>query len=244
MSEMQHLHILREKPEGKDEKRICRWYNTPGECWRGDRCEYLHIKKTDVLTQDKEAVFVWDEDQSEILPEVDTLVVVVVSTIISPRHFYVLLPYGKTTLDYLQSQKDAFIKNNNKNKIFFVDFGNTSWIDERKIRKLDAQFLHLPLQALECFLEDVELPKRKTVWSYASREYFHSLVDGKTLVAQITSKSWNGSLKVNLFDTSGRKDINVAQALIEAGYACETPDEHPMNLSRTSSMESIVYMPG
>ncbi|XP_050411820.1 uncharacterized protein LOC126826787 [Patella vulgata] len=286
--------------DAKDDRRICRWYNTPGECWRGDRCPYLHIKKTDVITQDKEAVFVWNEDQSEILPEVDTLVVVVVSTIISPRHFYVLLPYGKVTLDYLQTQKDkgayreaeenledlqkslnsiyrrggsqhdllvyaagqavAVQGHDNKwyrgkvidtnpederVKIFFVDFGNTSWINERNIRKLEAQFLHLPLQAVECFLEEVELPKRKTVWSYASREYFRSLVDGKTLVAQVTSRSWHGSLKINLFDTSGRQDINIAQALIDGGYACETPDDFPAtNVLSGSSQDSIVYVPG
>ncbi|KAK6175376.1 hypothetical protein SNE40_013852 [Patella caerulea] len=286
--------------DAKDDRRICRWYNTPGECWRGDRCPYLHIKKTDVITQDKEAVFVWNEDQSEILPEIDTLVVVVVSTIISPRHFYVLLPYGKITLDFLQTQKDkgayreaeenledlqkslnaiyrrggsqhdllvyaagqavAVQGHDNKwyrgkvidtnpederVKIFFVDFGNTSWINERKIRKLEPQFLHLPLQAVECFLEEVELPKRKTVWSYASREYFRSLVDGKTLVAQVTSRSWHGSLKINLFDTSGRQDINIAQALIDGGYACETPDDFPAtNVLSGSSQDSVVYVPG
>ena len=37
-----------------------------------------------------------------------------------------------------------------------MDFGNKEFVSESSIRNIDPQFLHLPFQALECFLVDIE----------------------------------------------------------------------------------------
>ena len=36
--------------------------------------------------------------------------------------------------------------------MFYVDYGNTELVDERNIRSMEHKFLHVPFQALECFL--------------------------------------------------------------------------------------------
>jgi hypothetical protein len=41
-------------------------------------------------------------------------------------------------------------------KVFYVDFGNKEFVADTSIRNIDPQFLHLPFQALECFLVDIE----------------------------------------------------------------------------------------
>ena len=37
-------------------------------------------------------------------------------------------------------------------QVFYVDYGNTETVDERNIRNMEPTFMHLPFQALECFL--------------------------------------------------------------------------------------------
>lgn len=41
-------------------------------------------------------------------------------------------------------------------QVFYVDFGNKEFVSDISIRNIDPQFLHLPFQALECFLVDIE----------------------------------------------------------------------------------------
>ena len=37
-------------------------------------------------------------------------------------------------------------------QVFYVDFGNTEWVRDVRVRQLDYRFMHLPFQAVECFL--------------------------------------------------------------------------------------------
>lgn len=41
-------------------------------------------------------------------------------------------------------------------QVFFVDYGNSEWIRESHVKRMLPHFLHLPFQALECFLGNVE----------------------------------------------------------------------------------------
>ena len=43
--------------------------------------------------------------------------------------------------------------------MFFVDYGNVAWISRRNLRKLDMEFVHLPFQAVECYLANCFPPK-------------------------------------------------------------------------------------
>lgn len=73
--------------------------------------------------------------------------------------------------------------------MFYVDFGNTEWLSESHIRKLLPQFAHLPFQAVECFLDEVEPTGGDTEgWSKDAMNVFEDFVNGKVLSAYI--KSW------------------------------------------------------
>jgi hypothetical protein len=41
-------------------------------------------------------------------------------------------------------------------QVFFVDFGNRDWIRYESIRTIVPDLLHLPFQAIECFLMGIE----------------------------------------------------------------------------------------
>ena len=40
-----------------------------------------------------------------------------------------------------------------------MDYGNTEVLEEKNIRKLTPEFMHLPHQAVECFLYGITLSK-------------------------------------------------------------------------------------
>jgi len=56
-------------------------------------------------------------------------------------------------------------------QVFFVDYGNSEWTRENQVKRIIPHFLHLPFQALECFLGNVEPTRdsqengRKLEWS-------------------------------------------------------------------------------
>jgi hypothetical protein len=52
-------------------------------------------------------------------------------------------------------------------QVFFVDFGNTEWLPEDEIADIKPEFLHLPFQAVECFMY-VE-PKSDDKWTQESK---------------------------------------------------------------------------
>ncbi len=37
-------------------------------------------------------------------------------------------------------------------QVFYIDFGNVEWVAERDVNKIEPRFIHLPFQAVECFL--------------------------------------------------------------------------------------------
>lgn len=41
-------------------------------------------------------------------------------------------------------------------QVFFVDYGNSEWTRDSHVKRILPHFLHLPFQALECFLGNVE----------------------------------------------------------------------------------------
>lgn len=41
-------------------------------------------------------------------------------------------------------------------QVFFVDYGNSEWTSANHVKRILPHFLHLPFQALECFLGNVE----------------------------------------------------------------------------------------
>ena len=56
-------------------------------------------------------------------------------------------------------------------QVFFVDYGNSEWTPENFVKRMLPHFLHLPFQAVECFLgnvvpkEDAKENGQKYEWS-------------------------------------------------------------------------------
>ena len=53
-------------------------------------------------------------------------------------------------------------------QVFYVDFGNAEWVPEANLAQIQPQFLHLPFQAMECFLPLVAATDDGT-WSPEAR---------------------------------------------------------------------------
>ncbi|XP_069142431.1 tudor domain-containing protein 1-like [Argopecten irradians] len=290
--------------KAQDEKQICKYFSN-NSCWRGDRCPYRHVQVTGAVTMDREPVYGGlDEAQIEaLLPDCDTCVAVEIATIINPAHFYIILPWGKKTLDALLDPRSTdpgeddetldelveslqrhygnmtfsqrtlvhyaegelvvarFVQDgrwyrakvlrsddrerDTRVQVFYVDFGNKEWVSERDIKPMEPQFLHLPFQAIECFLVDIEPSGHADHFSQQAKKTFQQMTDGKTLVAYVKSRSWSGCLYIDLFDTSGAEDINIGKVLIAQGQA-QVPRPHSETTltSRSGSEGSLLLVPG
>ena len=55
---------------------------------------------------DKEEVYALDNNQESLLPEVHCWVAMEISTILTPGHFYAILPMGNKSLDGTDTKKD------------------------------------------------------------------------------------------------------------------------------------------
>ena len=53
-------------------------------------------------------------------------------------------------------------------KVFYVDFGNSEWVDERRVRQMKLTFMHVPFQAVECFMP-IDATTESGVWSREAR---------------------------------------------------------------------------
>ena len=54
-------------------------------------------------------------------------------------------------------------------QVYFVDYGNTEWTAERNVKRMLPQFLHIPFQAVECFLANIETIEEDGEWSDEAR---------------------------------------------------------------------------
>ncbi|XP_071507169.1 uncharacterized protein [Diadema antillarum] len=110
---------------------------------------------------------------------------------------------------------------NNKVKVFFVDYGNSEWLSRSRVRPAMPQFLHLPFQAVECFLAGVELvaPDDQQREGSEARKLFEELTTDKPLVAYIVSSN-EDALYVELYDTTTPRQVCIAESLADAGYVC------------------------
>ncbi|KAJ8309252.1 hypothetical protein KUTeg_014126 [Tegillarca granosa] len=239
--------------KAQDEKRICKYFQN-NTCWRGERCPYRHVQ----TSSDTEPVFGGCIDhQEELLPDAGSWVAMEISTIMNPGHFYIILPWGNKSIDILSKERASEVSITVKKtlvtviyytwlQVFYVDFGNREWVPETTIRQMEPEFLHLPFQAIESFLLDVEPVGQQ--WSKEARQTFRELVDGKTLVAHVKQRSWNGCLWMEIFDTTGPEDISVAKALIEKGLAQEPSMQTSVDVVRTrktssASDNSFIFVP-
>lgn len=139
-------------------------------------------------------------------------------------------------------------------QVFFVDYGNSEWTRENQVKRIIPHFLHLPFQALECFLGNVEPTRdsqengRKLEWSEDAMKTFKSLTEDKILIAHILSKAWNQTIYVDLWDTDGEDEIHINKVMIDKGFAQETDHtvSNPWNIEGSVDLNphKMVGLPG
>lgn len=86
--------------------------------------------------------------------------------------------------------------------VYYVDFGDSAYLDIRDIRKLPEQLYKLPLQAIECSLADVELNERDEYWKEDAIIDFEDIVYSckwKPLEMKLVKNS-DARLSVTLYD--------------------------------------------
>lgn len=87
--------------KAQDERRICKFYNSRrSHCWRGSDCPFEHVAyKGVVTTTDRREVFSFCEDELQLeLPSTDSWIIVNITCVIDPSHFFVVLPFGNKSI--------------------------------------------------------------------------------------------------------------------------------------------------
>ncbi|XP_040573520.1 uncharacterized protein [Lepeophtheirus salmonis] len=80
-------------PNGKEADPICKFYRSRRHCPQGNKCQFLHCALDDPKAFAGQDV-TYDQLEELELPQIDSLVVAQVTTIISLSHFYIILPFG------------------------------------------------------------------------------------------------------------------------------------------------------
>ncbi|CAH1780075.1 unnamed protein product [Owenia fusiformis] len=126
-------------------------------------------------------------------------------------------------------------------EVFFLDYGERSWVKKNDILPILDAHRELPFQAIECCIADVQ--PRDSSWSEESGDYLHSLgrrvntddeEEAINLVARLTQTStpeFAGCLghsqknHIELIDTTSTSDIYLGQQLVIAGHAIGSKPE-------------------
>jgi hypothetical protein len=141
----------------------------------------------------------------------------------------------------------------NQVEVFYVDFGNSEEVPESQIRPLLPEFLHLPFQAVECYLagttfksgcQEGNLPYQAAV------DAFSDLVRDRYLVAFVVSAPssghWLHSVELELYDTSLHgHDVCINTTLTEQGHLASVDvTKHNSPKLASSKNRSLNVTPG
>jgi hypothetical protein len=72
-------------------------------------------------------------------------------------------------------------------QVTFVDYGTTGTIKKSELRFLHMSFATFPIQAIEASLANLVPVDGSTIWPRKSCEYFLELVEGKHLIAIVST---------------------------------------------------------
>ncbi|KAL4233290.1 Far upstream element-binding protein 3 [Mactra antiquata] len=110
------------------------------------------------------------------------------------------------------------VKDDQRLDVFYLDYGDSAYIDSSTARSLRDDFLTLPFQAIECCLAGV---KSNGEWSEAAFEKFECLTycaKWKVLIAEAVNFT-NSIPHLILMDTNGTQDININAEMVKSGFA-------------------------
>ncbi|XP_018322785.1 tudor and KH domain-containing protein homolog [Agrilus planipennis] len=133
-------------------------------------------------------------------------------------------------------------------ELYFLDYGDTDVCPSKSIYELRTDFLRLHFQAIECYLARVE--PAGECWSDEAIDYFEEcthVAQWKKLSARINGYHNRQKTRakrevspvpgLDLYDVVNNQDLNVAQNLVEHGYAVFKEDEG--RSSRASSINNV-----
>lgn len=96
--------------------------------------------------------------------------------------------------------------------VFYVDYGNKEWVSGSDVRAIEPKYLHLPFQAIECVLANVDDISVST----EAYEFLADLVYNKTLHARVISQVDSvPRLEILLWNEDG---YDVGEFIIQSGY--------------------------
>jgi len=109
--------------------------------------------------------------------------------------------------------------------LYYVDFGDSCWLSKDRIKILRNDLKDLPFQAVECCLADVK-PLSGSEWSSDTSDVFEKLCHSakwKPLMAKFVGSRktiYNTTTPiVQLVDTNGPTDVDIAAELVRQGLA-------------------------
>ncbi|KAI1721106.1 tudor domain-containing protein [Ditylenchus destructor] len=117
------------------------------------------------------------------------------------------------TLDYYSEQDEVLVR--------YVDYGGFARVPRADLRQIRSDFLRLPLQAIECYLANVQPVDGTSRWSEEANELFQKLCAAKIIQAELVGHDKNnGTPCVILFIVDEKKKvIRIDQELLERGLA-------------------------
>uniref|UniRef100_A0A915CUE4 Tudor domain-containing protein n=1 Tax=Ditylenchus dipsaci TaxID=166011 RepID=A0A915CUE4_9BILA len=117
------------------------------------------------------------------------------------------------TLLYDEEQDETLVR--------FVDYGGFAKIPRADLRQIRTDFMTLPLQAIECYLANVQPVDGTSHWSEEATELFQKLCAAKIIQAELvgTNKS-DGIPCVDLYIVDeNKKVLRIDNVLLERGLA-------------------------
>ncbi|KAL8184734.1 UNVERIFIED_CONTAM: hypothetical protein K2H54_026662 [Gekko kuhli] len=113
--------------------------------------------------------------------------------------------------------------------LYYVDFGDNGEVPLERLQVLRSDFLSLPFQATECSLAGIAPAGER--WEEAALDEFDRLTHcakWQPVVAKISSYVPSGSSTwphVQLYNVSGKQNIDIGEELVRLGYAVRCPQE-------------------
>nr|XP_018914274.1 PREDICTED: KH domain-containing protein akap-1 [Bemisia tabaci]XP_018914275.1 PREDICTED: KH domain-containing protein akap-1 [Bemisia tabaci]XP_018914276.1 PREDICTED: KH domain-containing protein akap-1 [Bemisia tabaci]XP_018914277.1 PREDICTED: KH domain-containing protein akap-1 [Bemisia tabaci] len=109
---------------------------------------------------------------------------------------------------------------NNQCQVRFLDYGGYSTLDCSMLRKIRADFLCLPFQAIECALANVVPAGGSEIWSEEARLFVYEMTVGRVLQAQIYDYAVETGIPlVYLYSTFDDQVILINEELVKRGFA-------------------------
>ncbi|XP_068201492.1 uncharacterized protein [Palaemon carinicauda] len=153
-----------------------------------------------------------------------------------------LITIGAPVVVYYEDDKNYYralitsIEDVRTVKLFLVDYGTVFTCDYSDLRQLHEKFFTLPAQAIKAALDEIVPPDGKKLWPKLASKRFLNMVKNKGLVAKVTMLK--EKVYMELWDTSEKADINIADVLIVEGLAeSNRPIDCVNMLSKRSSSD-------